>query len=227
MSNQQVLALHSNHHLYYSIAQSNLEQAKHIERQLDENERQYLLLEAQEIEHYGRPDPDYLPLESARRMDLLRNQCQHTVQAVMFSAFTVESYINYYLIRKGSSNHFKQYLESLGPMQKWVIAPALFNEGRTLDPGKQPLQALGDLIRVRNNLVHAKPQGAVTMDHEGIHMSKSLENYYDPSIETASKCVETVSSLVFGLKDIDGQVDTDWLTDEIFSRVFYLSPEKI
>ena len=51
-------------------------------------------------------------------------------------------------------------------------------------------------------------------------MSPSTENYYEPSIETASKCVTTVSNLVRGLKKIDELIETDWLNEEIFMRHF-------
>ena len=140
---------------------------------------------------------------------------------------TVEAFINYYAVRKSSSTYFKKYLESLMPMQKWLIIPALFNSGKSLEQGKEPLQSLGSLIRTRNELVHAKPQTAITVDDQGFHLSPSIEDYYEPSIETALKCVTTVSSLVTGLKKIDDSVEECWLSEDIFWRHFNVVTDKI
>ena len=227
MSNQQVIALHSNHHLYYSIARQNLNQGQQIQKQIEDRERQYLEIESVVIQSSGRVDPDYAPIEIARRMESLRSLCQHSTQAVIFAALTAEAFINYYSVRKSSLTYFKNHFENLQPMQKWLIIPALFNAGNSLEPGKEPLQSLSYLVRTRNDLVHAKPQTAITLGDQGFHLSPSTENYYEPSIETASKCVTTVSNLVRGLKKIDELIETDWLNEEIFMRHFSVVTDKI
>ncbi len=95
-----------------------------------------------------------------------------------------------------------------------------------MDPSDQPLQNLADLVRFRNDLVHAKPQAAITLDEQGFNLSPSFQDYYSPSIDVATRCVNTISSLVTSLKDIDGSVETDWLQEDIFSRVFYNTAKK-
>ena len=112
-------------------------------------------------------------------------------------------------------------------MQKWLIVPALFNSGTSLEPGREPLQSLSYLVRTRNDLVHAKPHTAVTFSEDGFHLSPLVEDYYQPSVETASKCVSTVSNLVTGLKNIDESVEVDWLNEDIFWRHFSVVGDEI
>ena len=220
MNEKRVLAVHSNHQLYYSIARGNLAQARAVEKEIADREHRYLQEVEDDIQRTGRPDPDYAGLETASRIRLWRTRCQHTMQAVVFSALAVEAFINYYAVRKSSSSYFKNYLDNLNPVQKWFIVPQLFNSGRGLERGKEPLQGLEFLFRLRNDLVHAKPKTAVTLDEKGFHTEPILENYYDPSIDTADRCVSTVSDLVKSLHRIDSGVQTAWLEEEGFWRHF-------
>ena len=227
MGSQQIVAVFSNHHFYYSIALKNLDQAIATQRQLEIDEQWYSRWQENEMDRNGRLDPEFGNLESARRIDLLKTRCQHSMEAIVFSALTAEAFINYYATRKTSSNYFSNYLDSLNPMQKWLIIPGLLNSGASFDPGKQPLQGLNELMKTRNRLVHARPQPAITLSEQGFDTDLLVEHYYDPSIDTATKCVETVSCLVSSLHHIDKSVDTRWLDGDFVSRLFYATPNKI
>lgn len=220
MASRLVFALHSNHQLYYSIARGNLELACGTKKKIEDREQTYILDVDDEVKRHGRPDAEHAAWETAKRIELLRAQCQYSVQAVVFAALSAESFINYYGVRKSSATYFKNYLENLTPVQKWLIVPELFNSGRGFEQGKEPLQSLEFLVRTRNELVHAKPKTAVTLDDKGFHTERNFENYYDPSIDTAARCVTTVSDLVKGLNRIDNVVQTDWLEGDGFWRHF-------
>ena len=227
MTNRQTIAVNSNHHVYYVIARKNLEQGKAIRKTIDLNEEQYWQYERVHIEHYGRPDPEYIPTENARRIELLEKLCEHLTQAVVFAAMTAEAFINYYAVRKGTSSHFSKYFDNLTPMQKWLIIPAHFNNGCQLDPGKKPLQDLDYLVKLRNSLVHAKPEISIVLDDQGFQSASDWEKFYGPSVEEATRCVNTVKDLVATLHTIDNAVQTDWLDELGFQKEYFNLPKKI
>ncbi len=227
MSDRQTIVVESNHHVYYVIARNNLERGKEIRTTIDRNEEQYWQFEKVHIEHYGRPDPEFIPTENARRIELLEKQCEHLTQAVVFAAMAAEAFINYYAVRKGTPSHFKKYFDNLTPMQKWLIIPAYFNSGSQLDPGKKPLQDLDYLVKIRNSLIHAKPETAIVLDDQRFHSTSDWRDFYGPSVEEATRCVNTVRDLVTTLNNIDNTVQTEWLEELRFQKQYFVCPEKI
>ena len=227
MSNRSTIAVESNHQVYYVIARKNLERGQEIRKAIDLNEERYWQFERVQIEHYGRPDPEYIPVENARRIELLEKQCEYLTQAVVFAAMAAEAFINYYATRKGTTSHFRKYFDNLTPMQKWLIIPAYFNSGSQLDPGKKPLQDLDYLIRIRNSLIHAKPETAIVLDDQGFHSTSDWRDFYGPSVDEATRCVNTVKELVTTLNNIDDTVQTGWLEELRFQKQFFVFPEKI
>lgn len=71
----------------------------------------------------------------------------------MFSALSAEAFINYYEVNKISANYFKNYLDKLDVISKWIIIPKLVT-GNSIDTGSHSVQKLNSLISLRNKLVH-------------------------------------------------------------------------
>lgn len=123
---------------------------------------------------------------------------------IVFSAFTLEAYINHYGISRLSRNYFSIYLDKLDLLAKWLVIPRVVT-GKKLDPGTAAMQDLSWLVSFRNRLAHFKSK---TITIEEIKESDWL--WY----EDAEKAVRTVKRVVSLLKRIDAKADTDWLDHE-------------
>ena len=123
---------------------------------------------------------------------------------VIFAAFTLEAYINYYGINQLSRNYFSNYLDKLDLLAKWLVIPRIVT-GKKLDPGSHAMQDLSWLISLRNRLAHFKPR---TVTVEEIKESDWL--WY----EDAERAVRTVKRVVSMLKQFDPRVEIDWLYQE-------------
>jgi hypothetical protein len=123
---------------------------------------------------------------------------------IVFSAFTLEAYINHYGINRLSRNYFASYLDKLDLLAKWVVFPRVVT-GKEIDPGSRPMQDLSWLVALRNRLAHFKSK---TMAVEEIKESDFLWH------EDAERAVRTVKRVVSLLKRIDRREETDWLDQE-------------
>ena len=120
---------------------------------------------------------------------------------IVFSALTLEAYINHYGINRLSRNYFSSYLDKLDVLAKWLVIPRIVT-GEKLDPGSNAMQDLSWLVSLRNRLVHFKSK-TITVDE--IKESDFLWH------EDAERSVRTVKRVVSLLKRIDPKAETDWL----------------
>lgn len=120
---------------------------------------------------------------------------------IVFSALTLEAYINHYGINRLSRNYFSSYLEKLDVLAKWLVIPRIVT-GEKLDPGSNAMQDLSWLVSLRNRLVHFKSK---TITVEEIKESDFLWH------EDAERSVRTVKRVVSLLKRIDPKAETDWM----------------
>ena len=223
MTTQENLALFSNHHLYYVIARSNLDQGTKIDQQLqqdavDEEQINELLTRT-----HGSPDPDYAPVADYRRIQLLEGKCQHLTQACVFAAMAAEAYINFYPRWRSQPARMLDAVDVMSLESKWFVIPALINGGQTLDPGHQPMQDLKFLVATRNKLVHSRPKVAVSIrDGQFDNPQTVAEDYYGPSLADVERCVGAVRHLVTSLQAIDPPVETEWLGQDRFHSIIIL-----
>ena len=77
MTTQENLALFSNHHLYYVIARSNLDQGTKIDQQFQQDAADEEQINELLTRTHGSPDPDYAPVADYKRIQLLEGKCQH------------------------------------------------------------------------------------------------------------------------------------------------------
>ena len=120
---------------------------------------------------------------------------------IVFSALTLEAYINHYAITRLSRNYFSNYLDKLDLLAKWLVIPRLVT-GEKLDPGSNAMQELFWLVSLRNRLVHFKSK---TITVEEIKESDFLWH------EDAERSVRTAKRVVSLLKRIDPGAETDWI----------------
>ena len=123
---------------------------------------------------------------------------------IIFSAFTLEAFINHYGISFLSRKYFSKYLDKLDLFSKWLVIPRIVTV-KKLNPGSATMQDLSWLISLRNRLAHFKSK-TITVEE----MKGSDWLWY----EDAKRAVMTVKRVVSLLKRIDSKVDTDWLKQE-------------
>ena len=127
-----------------------------------------------------------------------------TVVSVVFSALTLESFINDYGISNFSKTFFDKYLDRLNPVAKWMIIPRL-KTGKQLDPQRPPIHKLSSLFRQRDKLVHHK---TVTKPVSEAFNKEWLDEKH------SEEALSTVQLLVEELAKIDQTVDVSWLVME-------------
>lgn len=95
------------HSTYFSIAKNHLEIALESKDYMDEI-----------------PAPDDIDINEELRY--FKQMEESSVISIIFSALTVESFINYGIL-KLTRNYFEKHLDKLSVESKWVIIPRLVN----------------------------------------------------------------------------------------------------
>ncbi len=130
---------------------------------------------------------------------------RHAMIVVVFSALTLEAFINFYAIEHLSKRFLERHLDRLGPASKWLIIPRLVC-GKQLDTNGQAYEGLQRLFKTRNELVHYK--GKITP------MSQLRDRDYSYVEEKdAEDAISTVWQAVTELSRLDTRVTSSWLED--------------
>lgn len=124
---------------------------------------------------------------------------QYAIVAIVFSAFALEAYINNYAARKRSNAFFKEHLDNLDFVSKWVVISELFSNKR-FPKDKQCYQSLDELRKLRNELVHSKSKTIQLEDKDEI---KKIGDDVYSMVNHAEKAVETIFMVVKCLVEID------------------------
>ncbi len=161
----------------------------------------------------------------------------HARHAILSAIFTCESLINlvladFYIPKSGSKS-----IDRLSLYDKWFTAPLICTKNQTMktfDKSVEPFQSFAELIKIRNWLVHPKPDIYVdgTLDEGSITILESEETH--PWIETikgaiwrqtqipvnpfelcsnhAEKAINVVKEMENKLKELmPNQITKDWL----------------
>jgi hypothetical protein len=94
-------------------------------------------------------------IASAEREPEEFSLAQYVSTSMMFSAFTLEAYINQEY--KSHAEVAKLDSGKLNVRLKWGMLPLLLGSKKTFDRGATPFQIFDELIRRRDALVHFKP----------------------------------------------------------------------
>lgn len=122
---------------------------------------------------------------------------------VIFSALTLEAFINDYGLENFSRSYFDKHLDKLSPVSKWLILPRLV-AGKELNTNSQAFESLKKLFNLRNKLVHYKTKKKRVCD------IVAEDRVWESDAQNA---IEAVNQAVRVLKEIDPEVDIDWLED--------------
>ena len=129
---------------------------------------------------------------------------------VVFSALTLEAFINHYGITRSSSNFYTEHLDKLSTPSKWRIVPRLL-VGKELIRDGQTYQLLRDLFRLRHKLVHYKAR---------VKHIRDLREQEDWVTEDhARNAIQAVRKAVEGLHSLDPAVGIDWLQEAESGRI--------
>jgi hypothetical protein len=177
------------HHIdYFKIVRDNYTRIQKLKREHDEYLRS---IKGRKMSEH---DIDFLASKNDAIGEL-------ALIVIVFSAFTLEAYINHYGISRLSKNYFSNYLDKLDLLAKWLVIPRLVT-GKKLDPGSQAIQNLSWLVALRNRLAHFKSKIITVRE---IKESDLLWH------EDAERALTTVKGVVSLLKRIDVKAETDWI----------------
>jgi hypothetical protein len=126
---------------------------------------------------------------------------RHAMLVVIFSALTLEAFINHYAIDNFSKLYLKHYLDKLDPVSKWVVIPKLVL-GRTLDTDGRSFQLLKRLFLLRNKLVHYKTK-IIPFDELGTKVWLGRND--------AEEAIQAVWDVIGDLSNLDSNQTTEWL----------------
>ena len=177
----------SNHKTFFAIATRNLSEIRLLVNERDSRTKGHEIADN---------DVDFICVKNA-----LIERC--AMITIVFSAMTVESYINQYGIERSSCNYFRNYLDKPDLKSKWVLFPRLF-AGKQLDTGSGSLQLLGELIVLRNRLVHDRTRKK--------RISELNDSDWVGELQ-AKQAVDTVRELLGDLAKLDADVDLEWLNE--------------
>jgi hypothetical protein len=126
--------------------------------------------------------------------------------SITFSALCVEAYINHYAIENLSKNYFKNYLDKLNTISKWIIIPRIIT-GKQIEVGSIAIQNLKTLITLRHKLVHFKTRY--------YHTIEDRINDIFPEYNDVELAIKTPAQLILEIKKIDRSVDLDWVIKSV------------
>ncbi len=123
---------------------------------------------------------------------------------VIFSALTLEAFINQYAIEAISRNYFDEHLDKLSTPSKWFVIPQL-TARRQMDRNGHSYGQLKGLFKLRHRLVHYKAR------RKKISELREEEDWITE--RHAEDAIRAVESAVKELGEIDPKVSSSWLED--------------
>jgi hypothetical protein len=180
----------TNHSTFYAIAHRNYIEVQRLKAEHDKYQSD---LKDKEITN---ADVDFLAEKNAAIQ-------RHAMVVVIFSALTLEAFINHYAIENFSKSYLNNYLDKLDPVSKWIVIPKLVL-GQTLDTDGQPFELLQRLFSLRNTLVHYKTR------------IKRIDEIQDNDWireDEAEEAIQAVWKVVGELSNLDDSQAIDWLKE--------------
>lgn len=142
----------------------------------------------------------------ARRLQSLHEEQEMCfVTAVVFSAMSIESFINDYGAQRLGRRFFKDYLDRLDLAGKYLLLPRLATGKSPPRDGKNvAFPQLKALIELRNKLVHHKGQLFT--------LSEAIEQHFVKERD-AQQAVSTVMLVLNEISELDGNISASLLDD--------------
>ena len=177
------------HNEYFEVALTNYEEVKKLKEEIEDMTKK--------IRNKEKKLDDNHINSIADKNYLISN---YAMVVVIFSALSLEAYINNYAINRLSKNYFTKYLDKLNPLAKWIIIPRI-TTGRQLDTGFKVIQDLSWLFSLRNDLVHYKSKKIQIKKGQLVEDPDFIEEYH------AKRAINTVKNLMLEFKKIDRNAD--------------------
>ncbi|MDC0716140.1 hypothetical protein [Nannocystis bainbridge] len=147
------------------------------------------------------PDPD-----SMRKSSYEQRQ-RFAAVAVIFSALTLESFINHY-----GSQLDTDLFDALDRSNaaKWQLFP-LLRCGKKLKPGTTAMNGIVSLFRIRDRLVHDKPHKST------IGPQLDPKDFKVQPIDQATKMdpIKHVRDALEALRELDPSIEIDWAFEKV------------
>jgi len=159
---------------------------------------------------------DSEPPKYRKLSDLHYNWLSSFLSCIVFTAFTLESYINGYGVRRLTESYFRDYLDKLSLEGKWTVILKLVT-GQSIT-GTKGHQLLKKVIKARNLLAHDRPKHKKLVGKEDV---ETVVRYYDGGKDLSKEvdpweAVKTIVLLDQRLKDIDDEASIFPLVDTYF-----------
>ncbi|TGL25381.1 hypothetical protein EHQ42_01880 [Leptospira levettii] len=139
--------------------------------------------------------------------------------SIVYSGLTIESFINFYGMKNNTEANWKKKYEKLSLFQKWNTIVKDIN-GKTFSV--PCLNALRELIKARNELVHYKALGSDAKDfYNHLLGLESAPNFSYELLEKASQCIQTITLLFKELEIIDPKTSIADLSWDEDSELWY------
>lgn len=194
---------------YFSIAKQSYENAQSYSRQIS-------ML----------PDPpDEDTLFDGHQLG--KKEYNEVIIYVIFTALTAEALINKYLFLQQQTGKISKKLfdhidMKMSTEDKWGIATQHFSSSETqelLDYGREPMQSLISLFKLRNKLVHVKQSKSNILTHNSdgnLTLQDSIEkpSPYNLAFENTKHYLETIQHLMKVLQKLDPEIISDWLYND-------------
>jgi len=175
----------ANHETFFAIAYHHHEFVKHLVKERDARPAKY------------DRDVDFHCVKNAEIQ-------RAAMVSLIFSALTLEAFVNNYAIERFSRSYFDNHLDKLPTISKWIVILKLVT-GKELNSGAQPYGCLKRLFKRRDRLVHYKTR------------KKKLSEMYEEDIwvteEQSAEALATVEAILKELSSIDRSVSMEWLEE--------------
>ena len=112
--------------------------------------------------------------------------------SIVFSVMTLEAFINEYGIKHTSKTYFKNHLDNLKLISKFIIIPKLTND-LEIENGNKEFENLKWLLNLRNEIVHYKNR---IVDVKQIDMTNPINQKNFLQKEHAQKAINTVREII-------------------------------
>ena len=155
---------------------------------------------------------------ASRRLDFART-------SILFSALAAEAYVNEFLLRQaghaGLAKKDVEGLDKLSTPEKYVLGPRAVLGRAVFGRGRQPIQDIRDLFKLRNLLVHPKAR-RVKVRKNHLFDVPGFEDYNPEAAARFLVAVATAAVALSNATDPPGPVDSTAtgvieLSDELLS----------
>lgn len=157
---------------------------------------------------------------------------------VIFTALTAEALINKYLFLqlqtgKMSPKLFKDIDEKMNTVDKWELATQYFRSSEVqvlLNRGREPMQSLAKLFKLRNKLVHSRQSrlNIAIYNSDGNLTPQNLTEKPSPyslTFENTKRYLKTVQHLMEVLQKSGSEGISDWLNEEDWAKPIVITEE--